>query len=174
MVITEKDIFLYVLFPDELDSDKKKYIQENENLFSDRIEYFKFITEIFNDENIDTESKKAADIILARFKVVELLPVINNNLNKNNTVNLAAATNNVAEKLSESITYLDEDSKYLVKVIRNKNQNKLYFFSKNENREQKLRITLIPSMDIFHITNYSLKIDINPQLSIQKILIEKE
>ncbi len=174
MKITEKDIFKYVLFPNELDPVKNKYICENENLFSDRIEYYKYFTEIFNDNNLEGEIKKTVDKIISKLSVVELFPMKNNKPNKSNTLTLAAATKDVAKKMSESITYSDEDSKYLVRVIKNKNQNILYVFPKNDIEDQKLKITLIPSMSIFQIAGGIKQIEIPPQKVIEKILIEKE
>ncbi|MCL5031124.1 MAG: hypothetical protein M1480_19130 [Bacteroidetes bacterium] len=174
MEITEEDIFKYILFPDEVEPEKKEYIRANENLFSEQINLCKSYLEFSNDNDIYIQSKKAADRILSKFIVVELFPVINKKLQKNNTLTLAAANADIANKQSESITYSDENSKYLVRLINNKEKNTLYFFSNKENKEQKLKITLVPSNEIIHITNNSQQIEIDQHKYIQKILIEQE
>ena len=153
MEITEEDIFKYVLFPDEIEIGKKEFIHANENLFSGQIEFCQAFLQASSNEEINIQSKNAVARIFSRIKVIELLPFINKKLPRNNTLTFAAATTEVANKQSESITYTDENSKYLVRVISNNDKNTLYFFSKDKNQQQKLKLTLIPSNEIYHITN---------------------
>ena len=170
MQITEEDIFRYVLFPEELNSVKRKYISENENLFSDQIEFCKTFSTY--SKEVEEQSKKAADRILGRIKIFELLPVTSFNMNK--TLTLVAATAKTAVKKSDSATYSDEDSKYLIRLIRSGDQKLLYFFPKEETKEKKLKLTLLPTGENYSISDSIQQIVIKSDFSIDKILIEEE
>ena len=174
MKISEEDIFKYVLFPDELEPETKEYIKKNEEAFAEQIEIVKDSSELSADFGISNQAKQAADRIYNKIFVVELHPVINKNISKDKTLNLAAANVEEINVQSESITYSDENSKYLVRIISNKEKNTLYFFSKDEDKEQKLKITLIPANEIIHISNNSQQIEIDRHFTIQKIQIEHE
>lgn len=174
MEITEEDIFKYVLFPDEIEPEKKEYIHSNENLFSEQIELCKSYLELSDDQGIIYQSKKAADIIFSKINVVELFPVVNKKPRKDHTLTLAAATAEIANIQSGSITYSDENSNYIVRIINNKDKNTLFFFSKDENKEMKFKITLLPSNKVLHIANNMQQIEIDQHNFVNKILIEQE
>ncbi len=174
MLITEEDIFKYVFFPGEIPKVKKEFIKDNEKLFAEQIDFCRSLLDTAGDEEIKDQIKKAADKILEKVKIIELYPVPNKKINKKNDLTLAAATTDIAYKQSESITYSDENSKYLVRVINNRDKYTLYFFSKEDDPGQKLKITLVPSLDTFHIRNSPQNIEIDKEQSIQKILIEQE
>lgn len=174
MVITEKEIFKYVLFPDDLSQDIKDYIQSNESLYSDLIGFYKSYINSYNDNDISNLAKKALRKIPALQNIIALYPVSNKKIFNTNALILAAASQEIAAKQSESVTYSDENSDYLVRLINNKDNSILYFFSKKENKNQELKITLFPSDNIFHIKNASCKIEIHHVKEIEKILIEEE
>lgn len=174
MEITEEDIFKYVLFPEEIEPEKKEYIQANEKLFAEQIELCRSSLEVSDDNEIISESKKAADIIFSKINVVELFPVVNKKPKKDNPLTLAAATAEIANMQSESITYSDENSNYIVRIVNNKDKNTLFFFSKDDNKEIKFKITLLPSNEILHVTDNLRQIEIDQHNFVSKILIEKE
>ena len=174
MTITEEDIFKYVLFPDDLTPELKDYIGENEKLFSNRIEFYKSYINSLNDEEIISESKKAVSKIPALQDIVVLYPAINKKIPLNNFTTLAAASAEVVYKQSESVTYTDENSKYLIRLISSKEKGILYFFPKAENKNQKLKITFLPANEIFHIENVSSQIEIAQPKEVEKIIIEEE
>ncbi len=174
MEIKEEEIFKYVLFPDTITSDKKEFIQLNENMFSEQIKFCKAFLEISNSTIENDLSKKAVDKILSKIKIFELLPVETKSIFKENTPLLAAATVEFANKKSESITYIDDESKYLIRLIRNDNKNTLFFFSKKDNDYRKFKITLLPSNESYHLSSPSEMIEIENAQTVQKILIEVE
>ena len=51
MNINEKDIFLFVKYPDQLDMSKKEYLEANYNLYKDKIEYLQSIKELKFENN---------------------------------------------------------------------------------------------------------------------------
>lgn len=174
MNITEEDIFKYVLFPDTLASDKKDIIHSNENLFSEQINFCKaFLTAPTSKIDLDPE-KNAADRILSKIKIIKLLPVEPKTLSKEISPLLAAATAEFANKKSESITYVDEDSNYLIRLLNDNNKNTLFFFSKKENDARKFKLTLLPSNKSYHISSPTQMIEIDNAQTVQKILIEEE
>ncbi len=174
MEIKEEDIFKYVLFPDKLSSDKKELIHSNENLFSEQINFCKAflgISAFIIDNDL---SKNAVDRILSKIKIIELLPVESKTISKENSPLLAAATVEFANKKSESITYVDEESKYLIRLLNDDNKNTLFFFSKSENTIHKYKLTLLPSNESYHISSPTQMIEMDSAQIVQKILIEEE
>ena len=172
MEIKEEDIFKYVLFPDTISPDKKELIHSNENLFSEQIDFCKAFLGI-STSKIDNElSKNAVDRILNKIKVIELLPVKAKSLLKESSPLLAAASVEIANKKSESITFTDEESKFLIRLIRNDNKNTLFFFSKKENDFRKYKLTLLPSNESYNLSSPSEMIEIDNTQIVQKILIE--
>lgn len=174
MEIKEEDIFKYVLLPDTLNSDKKEFIHSNENLFSEQIDFCKAFLRI-STSKIDNElSKNSVDKILSKIKVIELLPVESKSTFKENSPLMAAATIDFAYKKSESITYVDEESKYLIRILNNDNKNTLFFFSKSENDVRKFKLTLLPSNVSYHISSPTQMIELDNAQNVERILIEEE
>lgn len=174
MEIKEEDIFKYVLFPDTLASDKKEIISANANLFSEQINFCKAFLGISTSSNDIDLGKNAADRILSKIKVIELLPVESKFISKENSPLLAAATIEFADKKSESITYIDEESKYLIRLLNNDNKNTLFFFSKSEKEVRKFKLTLLPSNKSYHISSPTQMIEIDYTQTVERILIEEE
>jgi len=172
--ITDEILFKYVLFPDDLSREVKDFIRLNESSFSGQIEFYKSYINSLNSDEISSLANKALQKIPALQNIITLYPVIFKSVQNKNSLTLAAASHEVAAKQSESISYSDENSNYLIRLLKNKDKCVLYFFSKNENKNQKLKITFIPSNHIFHLINKSCQIDIHPAEEIEKILIEDE
>ncbi len=173
MPITEEDIFQYVLFPDKLSPDKKEYIKMNESQFEKPIEFYKSFMISLNDKEISELAKKAVRKIKALQKIISLYPVVNNKIPSNNFT-LAAASQKIAEKQYESFTFSDDDSNYLLRFIKYNDKSTLYFFSKTENKNQNLKITLLPANYVLNIENTSRQIELELFDEIEKIMIEEE
>ena len=174
MTISEEEIFKYVLFPDNLSNDVKEYIKKNENLFSVQIDFYKSYISSFNSDEISGLADKAIRKIPLLQNIIILYPVVNKNIHGKKSLTLAAASQEIAAKQSESITYSDENSKYLVRLIRDKEKSILFFFSKTEDKDKKLKITFLPSHEILHIENTSQQIGVSQFDEIEKIMIEEE
>ena len=174
MKISEEDIFMYVLYPNKLNQDINNYIRANENLFPVQIEFFKSYITSFNSPDIEIQSRKAIERILPLQNIIELFPLTAKIIPRKYAVTFAAATRDEVVKQSESITYSDENSKYLMRLISNKDKCILYFFPKSDNKDQELKITLMPSVEIHIIKNTSQQIEITQPNKIEKILIEEK
>ncbi len=174
MQITEEDIFKYVLFPDRLSQEANEYIKQNENRFEHQIEFYKMFMNSMNDKEISALAKKAVSKIKALQNIITLYPVVNKNNPGGNSLTLAAASQEIAKKQSESISYSDENSKYLVRLIRDKDKSILYFFSNTENKNQNLKITFLPTNFVLHIENTSRQIELEITDEIEKIVIDEE
>ncbi len=174
MEINEEDIFKYVLFTDELEPEKKDFLKKNEKLFSEQIELCKASAGLTSNAEIKRQTKQVKEKIFNKIFVVELYPVQNQKIFKDDDKDLAAANAEEISILSESITFSNEDSKYLVRIINNKGEKTLYFFSNEEEEDKKFKITLLPDNKSYHITHNSQQIEIDKYNLIQKILVEEE
>ncbi len=174
MKIKEEDIFKYVLFPDELDSKRRDFIKENEILFSEQIRFYESYLKSKNDLDIIASAKKVISKIPALQKIIILSPVLNKNNSVNKIPTLAAATRAEVTKKSESITFTDENQKYMIRLITGNSKSILYFFPKIENEKQRIKLTLVPSNETFHVESKALEIEINNQSVVEKVFIETD
>ncbi len=174
MQITEQDIFNFVHFPDEITEEKKEFIKLNESLFSEQIQFCKIFLKFDKDKHTGINTDEMAEQILGNIKVTALFPIKNDDQFMDKQFSLVAASVQVANKSSESITFIDNNSKYLVRIINYNKKNTLYFFPKETGHNIKFKFTLLPSNETFHIEPPNKSFEIQSADLIEKILIEEE
>ncbi len=174
MQIVEQDIFDYVHFPEKVTEEKKEYIKLNESLFSEQIQFCKEFQSFDKDKYPGLDIDEMAEEILSNIKIITLFPVKNDEQLKDRQFSLVAASGQIAHKSSGSITFIDDSSKYLVRVVNYNNKNTLYFFPKDDQKSNKFKFTLLPGNETFHLKFPNKSFEIPSADLIQKILIEEE
>ena len=139
MNITEKDLFNYVFFPDILSRQRYNQISENKS---------KFFNELtFLSEYKENLKEKVSDKIIE--KILSKLEAYSNSfgivLEKTNNPHLfpsgklvLAAESPILEQKLRTDTFEDKNSEYLVKIITDQQQNRIFIFNK-DNSEMKKR-----------------------------------
>ena len=147
MNITEKDLFLFIKYPDQLENDKKLFLERNAILYENEIAYIKSIKGIKFENTAPFD--KDFNVILQKSSVAAEPGT--------STYRLAAATtmNDVSEYCT---TYSDANEEIFVKVFNSLKGKNLFVLS--ENKMKNVRLTLLPSNDEYKL---------NPSNSIHNI-----
>jgi len=172
MVITEKDIFMFVFFKENLAKVKFDYILENSKNFEDKI---KFLREMLNEvstklpPHIWTKIKnKISKTSEPKLFLLQKKNFIQTKSNKN--LVLAADSQTNTEILTTD-TFIDKDANFIAKVITHSESNNIYLFSKENDKNKKYKIKVNPSGNNFTILDISNPLVINPMQQIDEILI---
>lgn len=163
--ITEQDIFNYVFYPGSLTSDKKNYLDSNQNDYIEQIEFCRSLNQTLEPIN------DSADFERQKCKVIDLYPVKLNVLNSSNHLTLAAASSQLNKRI-ETKTFTDDNSQFLVRLVAADGEKKLYVFSKNKEFKE-ARLTLFPSQKCINIKSFELPISIDNLEDVEKISIEE-
>lgn len=166
--ITEKDIYRFVFSPELLSKDKHDYLTVNRERFKDEIA---LCLEMKNDTNSD-EIRILTDSILQKINstsIITLFPQITKSVEEIG-IKLAAASV-LKEKKSNSMSFADPDSKYLIRIVKTESQTLLYLFS-SEKSKNHFKLTFYPSESEYQITDLSRPIEILEEQVIEKISVE--
>lgn len=166
--ITEEDIFKYVINPENLSKEKLEYLDANQDRFKKEINY---CIGLLVQNNV-TEINSITDQVIQKirsFKIVELFPQIIKPKEENG-VKLAAASI-LKEKKSNSLSFTDSDSKYLIRIVKTDSRNMLYIFAEDKTK-LKHKIKLFPSEVEYQITDMLQPIEIIEEKVIDRIVIE--
>lgn len=159
-LITEEDIFNFVLYPEALTQEKADYIRQHQDLFEEEINYygaFKVIPEDYNAENILEKVQAKA---LEDSNGILLLPTYKKEEVQFNGLRLAAASTTL-EKKFDSFSYADKDSKFLVRVTYKDDKNLLYVFPNDELIScTKCRVKFLPSGTEYEINDFTHPVEI--------------
>ncbi len=170
MNITEKDLFKFVFYKSELPQKKQNFITENLDKFSSSI---KFLTEIKSQSEIELSPSimgRIHDLIANQYlkKEFVLTPVITEDCSDYLTL---AADSNSKECDENSRTFTDPGNNYMVKVISEGTENKLFLFSRDKNVNSDLSLTIYPSNEKHLINKSSSNIILLQKQRIDKIII---
>ncbi|MFA5804588.1 MAG: hypothetical protein WC879_08080 [Melioribacteraceae bacterium] len=166
--IREEDIYRFVFSPETLSKDKFDYLTANRERFKVEIALCLEITNTSNTEEI----RSLTEAVLQKINspnVIKLLPQISKPIEENG-LKLAAASV-LKEKKSNSMSFTDSESKYLVRIVKTDSQNLLYLFTEDKTK-QKYIIKLFPSEVEYQITDISQPIEIIEEKVIDGIVLE--
>ena len=172
MNITEKDLFNYVFFPDILS--RQKYIQISEN----KSKFFNELT--FLSEYKENLKEKVSDRIIE--KILSKLEAYSNSfgivLEKTNNPHLfpsgklvLAAESPILEQKLRTDTFEDKNSEYLVKIITDQQQNRIFIFNKDNSEMRNVKINIEPSGKSFVLESSFKPYIISPKQEINRISI---
>ncbi|MBK8947032.1 MAG: hypothetical protein IPM32_17430 [Ignavibacteriae bacterium] len=171
MIITEKDIFTFVFFRNNLSKIKCDYIIENTNTFKEKIIFLKeMMNEISSKLNPQVWNKiktKINNIAEPKIFILQKKNFIPTNSEKK--LVLAAASKPTAEINYSPITFSDEDSNYIVKVFSNNESNKIYVFPNESVVNKYFELKIFPGEDTFTFSDFSSPLIINPVQQIDSI-----
>ena len=153
--ITEQDIFNYVFYPETLSPDMRHFIDKHQSDFKSQIELCKALNETASSDS----------------NIIYLLRVEPSTLNLNTHFTLAAASSELSKKI-ETMTFMDSNSQFLVRLVASGGEKTLYVFPKDQDFKE-AKLTLLPSQKSFSISPVESTIKIDDSENIEKISIEK-
>jgi hypothetical protein len=162
--ISEQDIFNFVFYPDQLSIEKKEYLNRHIDEFKEQIDFCMAL------KQTTVQYAKGKETSKHDFTIVELMPIQPITPNNNNYLTLAAASAELSKKI-ETKTFMDANSRFLVRLVCTENEKKLYVFSKEKCLED-IKITLFPSEKCYKINPVESSIVIDKTEEIEKISIE--
>ena len=166
--ITEEDIYRFVFSPESLSKDKFDYLTINRERFKNEIA---LCSELKNGSTSE-EVRFMTDAIYQKINsstIIKLFPQITKPIEENG-VKLAAASI-LKEKKPNSISFIDSESKYLVRIVKTDSQYLLYLFTE-EDAITSFRIRFNPSESVYQINDISQPIEIIEEMHIEDITIE--
>lgn len=165
--ITEEDIFNFIFSPDKLPKVKFNYLTANQERFQNEIALCR---ELINSDN--TDYKSLTDKILEQINsrnIIELYQQKSKPIEENG-IKLAAASV-LTESPRNTFSFVDSESKYLIRIVKTDLQNLLYLFT-DDKKKEKFKVKLYPSEAEYNISNTSQPIEILEEKVIDKISIE--
>lgn len=161
--IGEEDILRYVLKKDSLREDKIRFLDENNSLFKEEVEFCAEIQECLNNAGLISGIAGQSDSL-----PVSLFPQCRK---PEGEVKLRlAAASELKEAPRNSASFIDPDSKYLVRIVKNESSSFLYLFS-NETVNREIKLRFFPSEKEYRITDISKPIEVANEEKIEKICI---
>ena len=160
--ISEEDIFKFVFYVEELPEEKRFYLEKNQALFAEELNFLKS----FEGSIISGSDNPPS-------KVIHLKKDTSGQKSNSSRIKLAAASETITKNI-ETSTFNDRGQNYIVRQVIEKDKNQLFLFPKVENISQKISITLFPSKLKYHSTKTSTTIDLPLDISVDEILITEE
>ncbi len=143
--ITEKDLFTFVFYTDQIQKSKYDFILANLDKFSSELELL-IETNAAIDTPLDpTIIKKIEDIIKFEFDYTEIILVKEQKRNDFHSNDFLLAAASIHAHKNKTETYIDSQNRFLAKIILNQNENKLFLFAKNQQEDQSIKLKLLPS-----------------------------
>jgi len=170
-MISESDLFKFVFHIDDLQIEKRTFIEDNIGKFSSEIDFLrrnkKYQSNTF-DENV---LKEAVNKILSKNtspKIFYLAP-------KERSVTLESDSHKLAAnsyKLQKSNiidTYVDAESKYLVKIIHGDENSKIFLYDKENKDLENYTIELLPVGKTFTCKNNKSPLVIDKDIKVEEV-----
>jgi|GEM_PF-4537855 hypothetical protein len=171
IVITEEDIFNYVLNPSTLAPEKSDYIRSRRDEFKEEINYYEAFKIIPIDYNAENIAEKVRTIAQQDTIGILLFPTWKREKNQFNGLRLAAASTTL-EKKFDSFSFADKDSKFLIRITSKDEKNLLYVFPNEELTScSKCRVKFFPSGTEYEIKDFTHPIEIEYEDKVNSISI---
>jgi hypothetical protein len=172
MNILEKDLFDYVFFPDILSKEKYNSIEESKSKFRNELNLLWEIKENLkgkiSDGIIERIMLKLNEYNKRRLIVLE--KANNPHLFQSGQLVLAAESPVLEQKLRTD-TYEDKNSEYMVKIITDQQQNKIFIFNKDNSEMRNVKINIEPSGKSFILESSFKPYVLTPKQEINRISI---
>lgn len=168
MLITEKDIFLYVFFKESLDKSILKELEHNPE-WESAINFYKEIKAIEEGDIVD--KKLLADKIPAyKYQEVFYLNKYNPKIKKGNGLYLAAESEALKTNVIE--TFISDDNNYLIRILFKEGKRLVYIFSNDREEIPDMKIIFEPGDNVYLVSNSLNPFEIEKDLIIERIKIE--
>lgn len=166
--ITEEDIYKFVFSPKTLEKDKFDYLTENRDRFKNEIALCTDLKESALEKDADSLTNSIIERISSHKRTL-LLPQLSKS-NEENGVKLAAASVTMTKR-PDSMSFIDEEAKYVIRIVKTETDRLLYLFT-NDNSVKGYKIQLYPSEAVYQMADVSQPIEISEEDTISEILIE--
>lgn len=167
MYITQEDVMKFVFFNESLDEDIKKYIQSHIEDYAEQIHLCKQLKAPLSEE----DNKVFSEMIVTRFpatvKSFVLYPKTDRILPRKEVLTLAAASE--VQNRIETLSFTDNESQVIVRIIKENDEQRLYLFPLIESGST-YKIILYPSEEIVIINNLQASYKITSD-TITKIIV---
>ena len=169
--ISEKNLFTFIFYPDQLQKVKYDFIQANLDKFSSELNLLVEIHSELNSPIDPNISQKINEIIETNFKYDEVILVKEQKQNEfhSNDFLLAAASTHTHQNKTE--TFIDSQNRFLAKIIFNTIENKLFLFSSSQNENKKIKLKFLPSNTTMICKMNEFPLSIPQSESIEKIVL---
>ncbi|MBK7106358.1 MAG: hypothetical protein IPH62_13845 [Ignavibacteriae bacterium] len=169
--ITEKDLFKYIFYPENLSKNIYDFISDNKPNFKNELEFLQNLYDEMQtqipDSIVEKLNKRIAS--LNNFKSIILEKDKNEYRSGHDEYCLAAASEST-EQL-KCTTFRDKESNYLLKLFFGKTSNKLYIFAKDKIENKKVEITFLPSNSKFTFSTNELPFSFDENEIIDQIVL---
>lgn len=169
-MITEKEIFDFVFFPSALPEEKQVYIRDNAGL-SAHINFYEELKSQLQ-QRAERSFKKIIASKIPAYKLVNEVELngFENNAGNGGKLRLAAASREFVPQLTTQ-TFIDEEKEYLVKILTDKTQTKIFVFSTQNSTLKNFRIIIEPTHLEFQMADNSEPLLINKPITAERIKI---
>lgn len=170
MNISERDIFQFVFYPENLSNEKLEHLKTSK-VFAEEIHFYKSLKNIFMEELTDEIRQKLAEKIPLYFpqKIFVLLPVKEVLKKRRNDVPVFAAASEKIKPDFTSKTFIDKSNNYLIKLLKFKNSSKIFVFSVTGEKLTNYRVVVNPSGQTFEQSDNSSPIEIDTLIEAESI-----
>lgn len=169
-MITEKEIFDFVFFPSALPEEKQVFIRDDAGLS----EYINFYEELKRQlqQRPERSFKKIIAAKIPAYKFVNEVELhrLENTAGNGNKLRLAAASREFVPQLTTQ-TFIDEEKEYLVKILTDTTQTKIFVFSTLNSSLKNFRILIEPTHLEFQMADNSKPLLIDKPITAEKIKI---
>jgi len=171
--ITEEDIFQFVNYTEILSIEKREFIETNYDKYKSQIDFYKSFHKPLTKTEKNELDEKVTRMLSGMNNYYKLIPTYTEDPHKENKFRLAAASLTLKKK-TDSISYADSESKFLIRIIINEEKTVLHLLpNTNDYSNNHYEITLHPSENKYLITDVSVPVEINSESEIEIIdLIE--
>lgn len=166
--ITEKDLFTFIFYSDNLSKDKRTFIKSNLEKFNDELELLRSIKANLEQPLPRTILERIHEKIDSfENKNGFLLEKINSISDSKYLILAADSPNNNLSPKTE--TFVDSKNKFMCKIISSNVSNKIYLFSNLPDEFLEFDITLLPSKENFIVNKKDMPILLSPKQIINRI-----
>lgn len=150
MKISEKEIFDYVFYPENLTKDKVEYLK-NSRLFNEEINFYHSLKKAMDEElSYEVKQKLGEKIpIYILQKVIVLYPVKEPTKKSKIHLPVLAAASEKQKPAVSVKTFIDESNHYLIRLLNFKDSAKIYVFSTTEEVLKNYQVVIKPSGQTF-------------------------
>jgi len=171
--ISEEDIFNYVFLPESLDDEKRNYLDANREKFTEQINFCRAMNnKLSEEEEISLSERVKKKFPLRSAVVYELYPSRVTITDEQGCTKMAAASGK-PDKEIEVESFTNDNSNYLVRLLRKGRNYKMNLFVKGNKSISKVKIEILPSGQILHSNDIKIPIEFESDKEIEKIRIEE-
>jgi len=171
--ITEKDLYTYVFNSSGLSSTKLKYISNNKKLFQKELQLLTELKEVIENQKVEDKVLSKIKSKIAEFNQQDNieLKLVNISHELDNKYLIPDIENWASTGEIQVKTFATENNSFIVKAISTKKETCILVFNKELKEYKEFKITILPSKEIFEISNSSSPIVLTPKREINSIII---